>query len=209
MAGKVSPLFKHLSRHLVGWNLGRKAELTHIFSTERHAVASLEGMHHLHGRAHPNWRLQPPPLLLSPQPVRGVGKGVVTIQCSQCCSWPWNECWFWRGLFHFWNLFFNCYSVTVVPVFPPLPSSAHPIPSSHSQFPHCCPCLWVIYTCSLSSLLFFPPLFPLPLPSGYCQFVLYFNVSACILLACLFCWLHSTYRWDHMVFVFHHLAYFT
>ena len=38
-----------------------------------------------------------------------------------------------------------------------------------------------------------------PLLSGYYRFVLYFNVSGCILLACLFCWLGSTYRWDHMV----------
>ena len=47
------------------------------------------------------------------------------------------------------------------------------------------------------------------LPSGYCQIVLYFNVSSYILPACLFCWLGSTYRWDHMVFVPHRLAYFT
>ena len=56
---------------------------------------------------------------------------------------------------------------------------------------------------------YFPPLSLSPLPSGYCQFVLYFKVSGCILLACLFCWLGSTYGWDQMVFVFHHLAYFT
>ena len=53
------------------------------------------------------------------------------------------------------------------------------------------------------------PCYPSPCPSGYCQFALYFNVTGYILLACLFCWLGSTYRWDHMVFVFHHLAYFT
>ena len=41
------------------------------------------------------------------------------------------------------------------------------------------------------------------------QFVLYFHISGSILLACLFCCLGSTYRWDHMVFVFHQLAYFT
>ena len=38
-------------------------------------------------------------------------------------------------------------------------------PNIHSQSPHCCPCLWVIHTCSLSSpFLFFPllsPSFPL------------------------------------------------
>ena len=33
----------------------------------------------------------------------------------------------------------------------------------------------------------FSPIIPLPLLSGYCQFVLYFNVSGSILLACLFC----------------------
>ena len=42
------------------------------------------------------------------------------------------------------------------------------------------------------------PYFPLLpcslLPSGYCQFLLYFSVSGSILLACLFCWLGSTYR---------------
>ena len=53
------------------------------------------------------------------------------------------------------------------------------------------------------------PVMSLPLPSGHCQFVLYFNVSGYILPACLFCWLGSTYRWDYRVFVFHCLAYFT
>ena len=54
-----------------------------------------------------------------------------------------------------------------------------------------------------------PPIVPSHLSSGYCQIILYFNVSDYILLACLSCWLGSTYRWDHMVFVFHHLAFFT
>ena len=49
---------------------------------------------------------------------------------------------------------------------------------------------------------FFPLSSPSPVPAGHGQFVLYFHVSGCILLACLFCWLGSTYRWDHMVFVF-------
>ena len=33
----------------------------------------------------------------------------------------------------------------------------------------------------------FPPIISSHLPPGYCQFVLYFNVSGYILLACLFC----------------------
>ena len=49
--------------------------------------------------------------------------------------------------------------------------------------------------------------FPLLLP-GYCQFLLHFKVSGCIFLACLFGWLGSTYRWDHMVFVIHCLSFF-
>ena len=55
----------------------------------------------------------------------------------------------------------------------------------------------------------FHPVIPSHLSSGYCQLVLYFNVSGYILLACLFCWLGSNYRWNHMVFVFCHQAYFT
>ena len=56
---------------------------------------------------------------------------------------------------------------------------------------------------------FFPLFSPYPIPTSYCPFVLNFNVSGCILLACLFCSLGSTYRWDHMVFVFGHLAHST
>ena len=48
-----------------------------------------------------------------------------------------------------------------------------------------CPC--VLYTCFLMPFPYYPPLSLFPLLSGYCQFVLYFNVSGCILLACLFC----------------------
>ena len=42
---------------------------------------------------------------------------------------------------HFLLLFY--YSC---PNFIPLPYSTHPTPYSHSQFLHCCPCLWVIHT---------------------------------------------------------------
>ena len=43
------------------------------------------------------------------------------------------------------------------------------------------------YICSLVTLPLFSPIIPSPLPSGYCQFVLNFNVSGYILLACSFC----------------------
>ena len=39
------------------------------------------------------------------------------------------------------------------------------------------------------------PLFPSHLPSDYCQFILYFNISGDIVLACLFCWLWTTLFW--------------
>ena len=96
-------------------------------------------------------------------------------------------------------------------------SCLHPHPPPRHPPPHTSllstlkptPFGFVHYTCSLTAFLLFPLLSLAPLPSGYCQFVLYFNVSGYILLACLFCWLGSTYRWDHKVFVFHHLAYFS
>ena len=69
------------------------------------------------------------------------------------------------------------------------------------------PC--VLYTCSLTALTPSPPIIPSYLTSDHCQSVLNFNVSGYILLACLFCCLSSSYRWDCMVFVFHHMAYFT
>ena len=45
-----------------------------------------------------------------------------------------------------------------------------------------------------------------PFPPSVFFFI---STSSYILLACLFCWLGSTYRWDHTIFVFNHLAYFT
>ena len=53
-------------------------------------------------------------------------------------------------------------------------------------------CPYVLYICSLVTLPFFPQLSPSLLLSGYCQFVLYFNVSGSFLLICLFFWLGST-----------------
>ena len=136
------------------------------------------------------------------------------LDCFRCES---NDYWLhlpkcfsvlWRDK-HLLKIFYCC-SIIVVPLIPPLLSSVLPPPHSVSLPPPHCPCPWVLYTCSLTwPFPIFPLLPPSPNPSGHCQFVLYFHVSGYILLACLFCWLGSTYRWDHMVFVFHHLAYFT
>ena len=46
-----------------------------------------------------------------------------------------------------------------------------------------CPC--ILYTCYLMTLSLLSPVTPTPLPSGYCQcIVFFFNVSSYILLAC-------------------------
>ena len=70
--------------------------------------------------------------------------------------------------------FFYCYSNTVVPIFPPLPSSSQPTLVSHSQSPHPCPCPWVIHTCSLTVeslplLSTIMPLLPFLWPLSVCS----------------------------------------
>ena len=106
-------------------------------------------------------------------------------------------------VFFFSSLFFSIVIQVQFPTFshhhlPPLqpspPSTLDPTPLWLS------PC--VLYTCSLKTLPHFPSIIPFHLPCGYCHFVLYFSVSGYILLPCFFCWLGSTYRCDHMVFVF-------
>ena len=47
-------------------------------------------------------------------------------------------------------ILFYYYSVTVVPIFPFLFSPSTPTPPSHGLSPPCCPCPWVLYTCSLT-----------------------------------------------------------
>ena len=67
----------------------------------------------------------------------------------------------------FISLFFYCCSSTIVSIFTsPCPPTL-PIPTSHPRaYPlWLCPC--VLYTCSLMTLPLFPPIIPLPLPSGY------------------------------------------
>ena len=64
-----------------------------------------------------------------------------------------------------------------------LPCPTHTPPATvHSPSP-CCLCLWALYMCSLTCPFpFFPPLYPSCLPSGHCQFILYFRVSHSIFL---------------------------
>ena len=119
------------------------------------------------------------------------GRKIFSINRKE--SWHSYNCIRQNILFSF---FFYCCSSTVVSVFPsPLPPLLHrplPLPTLHPTPLLLCPC--VLYTCSLMTLPLFPPSFPSPTLSGYSQFVLYFNVSGYILLACLFCLSGSTYR---------------
>ena len=70
-------------------------------------------------------------------------------------------------------------------------SCLHFPPTTPTSPPSILPPFWlspcVLYTCSLMTLPLFPPVVSFPLPSVYCQCVLYFNVSGYILFPCLFC----------------------
>ena len=96
-------------------------------------------------------------------------------------------------------LLFNYSCLRFPPINLPLPYTT---PNSHIQSsPSPCLCPWVVYKFLdliiplLSPVILFPP--PLWLLS-----ILYVHVFVSVLLTCLFCWLGSTYRWDHMIFVF-------
>ena len=114
-----------------------------------------------------------------------------------------------KEVFFLFKLMFKYF----VSVFSLLLSPTPAIPTSHPpSYPPLALSLCRLYM-FLDNPLPFSPIIPSHLPSGYFvlySFVsghifLYFNVCGYILLACLFCWLGSTYRWDHMVFVFHRL----
>ena len=82
----------------------------------------------------------------------------------------------------FFNILFIVFLLQLPQFFPICPSLPIPPSHSHSQFPHYCPCPWVIHTCSLtSSLPFFPPLSSFSLPPGHCQSVPCFHTCGSIL----------------------------
>ena len=128
-------------------------------------------------------------------------------------QWPWKKemaletcpgCFWvlwWRNFYFI--LFYFIISITVVPVPPyntsPQTSCSPPRCPPLRQCPPCCPCPWIIYTCSLTR----PSPSSSPSPPGHCQAVSHFRDSGSILLIYLFHSLGSTYRWDHAVFVFH------
>ena len=113
--------------------------------------------------------------------------------------------WFLSIGFAFFILFFLLLFKYSCVHFPPPLSLAPPTPTSHTQsFPSLalslCP-LYLFLDNLSPSFPLLPPLSLLSVCSLFQCLWLYF--------ACLFCWLVSTSRWDHMVFIFHHLAYFT
>ena len=108
------------------------------------------------------------------------------------------------------NYFYYC-SITVVPISSPLLSPALPIrhlPYSFLAPLSRCLCPWVLYTCSLMTLLLLSPVISLP-PSLWLLSVCSLFPCLGLYFVCLFCWLGSNYKWDPVVFVPHHLAYFT
>ena len=152
------------------------------------------------------------PEILEKQELGGLGWEWAAFLCGvphlRLLSWvseAWKRlyifCLFVLVLFNYSCPHFPLWLLSCLSYSPPhLPHSIlpHPVVFVHASIIHV-PWPFLVFNLLSSS----------PLPSGYYQFVLYFNVSGYILLTCLFCWLGSTYRWDHMIFVFHCLAYFT
>ena len=109
--------------------------------------------------------------------------------------------------FLYFFLYFYCCHYYGCPHFTPFclspPSPLLSAASSLWPSPHCCPCLWVMHICSLANPFTFFHLAP---PTPTLSAVSLFYVSMPLFL---FCSLDSTYKWDHMAFVFQLLAYFT
>ena len=83
---------------------------------------------------------------------------------------------------------FYCCSSTVFCLVPPPLRTTPVICTSLPCFHHTCFCPCVRYTCSCKPFTLFTPFIPFHLPSGYCQFVLNFDVFGYILLVCFVDW---------------------
>ena len=94
----------------------------------------------------------------------------------------------------------SCFLVSFLLYFFPLAYIPLTLPCP-VQSPHCCPCPWVLFP--FGSIL--PPPNPNPPKLSACS--LYKSVS--VFLVSSVCSLDSTCEWDHVVFVFLWLAYFT
>ena len=88
----------------------------------------------------------------------------------------------------------------------PSPPATQPASDFLSQSPQCGPCPWVLHVCSLTdAFTFFQSV-----PTSPITTVSLFHDSMPLALFCSFiCSLDSSLLWGHMVFLFHHLGYFT
>ena len=108
-------------------------------------------------------------------------------------SHTWEKCtvfqMYWTFFFFTFKMnFILIYSITIVPIFPLLPSSDQLLSLTHSPPSHHCPCPWVIHTSSLTSPFpFFLSVSSSTVPPGHCQSVPCFHVSGSILIISLFC----------------------
>ena len=126
------------------------------------------------------------------QKLHGLTLGTSIIQSS----------WHWANTLSLFFFFLG--GCTFLLYFFPLPFNPFMF-SSLQHSPHCCMCPWVLF-------LFAQSLHTLPAPSTFppilgCHPALYESVS--ILLVSSVCSLDSICEWNHMVFVFLWLAYFT
>ena len=119
----------------------------------------------------------------------------------------------WPFFTLFFNKYFYCCSITVVTIFPQLLSPA--LPTAYLLYSIIPPIVSVLGSFIHVSWLDPSPPFPsYPLPCSPLVTVSLFFISMSPVIFCLIffccccCRLGSTYRWDHMVFVFHRLAYF-
>ena len=133
----------------------------------------------------PNWRpgLQPrhvPWLRIEPMNFHFAGRHSIYWTTPARVLFPFLKMFFILLLFYYSCPNFPSY---FLPPHPPL----------LSQFPSCCPCPWVIYTCSLTRHFhFFPPFTSSPLHYGHYQSLPCFPASGSIWLICSFCSLGST-----------------
>ena len=82
-----------------------------------------------------------------------------------------------------------------------LPPSTQTLPPWPSPHYYLCP--WVMHICSLANLfIIFYPVSLTYLPLEVCQSVPCIHASVSILFISLFCSLDSTYKWEHMLFLF-------
>ena len=122
-----------------------------------------------------------------------------TWQTASLSFFSWLKCnLFFFSLFFSFILFF--YHIIFI-IFFPLPFSPL-IPPSPQQSPLCCLRPWVLFPfCSI------PPYPKFPTPPSCHLLSIYESIS--VLLVSSVCLLDSKYEWNHMVFVFLWLAYFT